>query len=136
MSRTSHWFQVALALLSVAMCCAAPAPAAANADKALVITHVNRPASCLGAIRINQIDGSQRRLPPQGFEIEPGVHRMTGSAVINTGMNCPIGRGVSRNNVQPLEHEFEAGMKYYVGFDHSSPSRDEWRIVVWKTEPR
>jgi hypothetical protein len=61
---------------------------------------------------------------------------MTGTAVIDAGMNCPIGRGVSRNNIEPLEHEFEAGMKYYVGFDHSSPNRDDWRLVVWKSEPR
>jgi hypothetical protein len=125
----------AIAALLLGPAVATPAGAAAG-DRALVITQVRRPASCIGAVQISQVDGRQRRLPAQGFEIEPGRHTMTGTAVIDAGMNCPIGRGVSRNNIEPLEHEFEAGMKYYVGFDHSSPNRDDWRLVVWKSEPR
>ena len=30
--------------------------------------------------------------------------------------------------------EFEAGVTYFVGLDHSSTNRDEWKVVAWKTE--
>ena len=69
-----------------------------------------------------------------GFWIEPGVHTMTGSALIDSS-SCPtVGRSSSPPRAEPLEANFDLGKVYYVGYDHSARDKKEWKIVVWKVE--
>ena len=69
-----------------------------------------------------------------GFWIEPGVHTMTGSALIDAS-SCPtVGGNTNPPRAQPLEANFDLGKVYDVGYDHSAREKDEWKIVVWKVE--
>ena len=106
----------------------------ANSDMAKIITHNSRPADCLASIAVNKIDGEERIVSTQGFSIEPGVHSINGRAAIDTSF-CRVGRGGNRGWHAPdLEVDFEAGKTYYIGYDHKSANRDDWKLVVWKVE--
>jgi hypothetical protein len=123
-------------LLSVILAVVFLAPAlsmAGDAEKARIITMLDKPAECLAAVAIKQIDGRQKMVSPLGFDIEPGSHSMSGTAQINVA-NCPRVRGYRDQGVPPLEADFEAGKTYYVGLDHSSADRTEWALVIWKVE--
>ena len=108
---------------------------AADPSKARIVTYKSHPAHCLAAVAIKQIDGHQRQLPAMGFEIEPGWHTMHGMATLNLSF-CPVveDRIGKQVNVAPLEWLFERGKVYYVGLDHSSVERQNWRLVVWKVK--
>ena len=45
-----------------------------------------------------------------------------------------MGNGMTRDAIEPVEANFEAGKTYYLGFDHSSPHRKDWKLVIWKVE--
>ena len=107
---------------------------AGEEDKISVVTGMEKPASCISAVHVNNIDGRDVKVPPLGFEVEPGKHTMTGRALINTSVCQATGIGSQRHNVQPLEAEFEAGKTYYLGYDHSSSNRNNWELVIWKVE--
>jgi hypothetical protein len=102
---------------------------------AQVVTFKHNVSECLAPVQIKTIDGELRNLPSLGFEIEPGWHTMHGIASINL-QHCPVKEERTRDtdHIPALEWLFEAGKKYYVGLDHSSPYRKNWRIVVWKVE--
>ena len=108
---------------------------AKDPDKARVVTFKSNPAKCLASVAIKQIDGHLRQLPTLGFEIEPGLHSMHGMATVDL-RHCPVVEDRIRRqvNVPPLEWFFEPGKVYYVGLDHSSVERQNWRLVVWKVE--
>jgi len=111
-----------------------PVHAMANpTSKARIITQNERASQCISSVIIDEIDGRLRNVNKQGFELEAGKHAMNGRAVINTA-NCPAVRGRSSYVVPDLEADFEAGKTYYVGLDHSSKNKEEWRLVIWKTE--
>ena len=107
----------------------------ADPSKARIVTFKSNPATCLAAVAIKQVDGHQRQLPSLGFDIEPGWHTMHGMATVNL-RDCPVAQERIRKqvNIPELEWLFKAGKIYYVGLDHSSPSRQNWRLVVWKEE--
>lgn len=107
---------------------------AADPEKAWIITQVAKPTECISKVAIRSVDGRERRLPAQGFELEPGTHTLTGTAMLDTRY-CPVTSGNYRDRIEPLEAEFEAGNKYYVGLDHSATDRKDWALVVWKIEP-
>ena len=100
-----------------------------------VVTFKSDPTKCLASVQIRTIDGKLKQLPSLGFDIEPGWHTMHGMATVNLN-HCPAVEDRSRKQVHipPLEWLFEAGKKYYVGLDHSSPERQNWQLVVWKVE--
>ena len=103
-------------------------------EKVKIVTQNGRPADCLSPIAINKIDGEQKVVPAQGFSIEPGVHTLNGRAIIDTTF-CAVGRGGNiPGNAPDLEVDFEVGKTYYIGYDHKSVNRDDWRLVVWKVE--
>ena len=105
-----------------------------TSDMAKIVTHNGRPADCLAPIVVNKIDGREKIVPAQGFTIEPGVHTLNGRAKIDTTY-CKAMRGGNIPGFTPdLEVDFEAGMTYYIGYDHDSLNRDDWRLVVWKIE--
>jgi len=107
---------------------------AGEAAKVRVVTGMEKAASCISAIHVNNIDGRDVKVPKLGFDVEPGKHTMTGRALINTANCTATGIGSQRHNVQPLEAEFEAGKTYYVGYDHSASNRNDWKLVIWKVE--
>jgi hypothetical protein len=107
---------------------------AANADKAKIITGHNKAAQCISPVQIRKIDGREAAVQSMGFSLDPGTHTMTGSARIDTSMCKTVGRGTGRDKIEPLEAEFEAGKTYWVGYDHSSSNRNDWKLVIWKVE--
>jgi hypothetical protein len=100
---------------------------------ARVVTGQSKPSECLSAIAVNRVDGAQRSLSNQAFNLEPGRHSLAGPVLLDTRF-CPVPDGTQRDRVPPLESSFEAGRTYYVGFDHSAPERRDWKYVVWKVE--
>ncbi|MEJ2534703.1 MAG: hypothetical protein P8008_04380 [Gammaproteobacteria bacterium] len=119
-------------VLTTALALAATSAVAAS-DKAMIITQVTKPAECIASVHIRNIDGREKIVPAQGFELEPGRHTMTGTATLDL-RGCPVARGNVHTQIPPLESDFEAGRKYWVGLDYSSPDRNEWALVIWKVE--
>ena len=107
---------------------------AADAAKVQVITSFSNATQCISPVRIRKIDGKEAAVNSMGFSLEPGSHTLSGSALIDASI-CPTLGSTSRTPpAQPLEADFVAGKVYYVGYDHSSRDRDEWKIVIWKIE--
>ena len=69
----------------------------------------------------------------QGFELSPGTHSLQGTAKLNLTY-CQAQSETTATHVPPLQAVFEAGKTYYVGLDHSSSDRSQWKFVVWKVE--
>jgi len=105
-----------------------------KAEEAKVITGQNRAAQCISPVHVRKIDGREASVQSMGFSLEPGTHTMTGSALIDASMCKTVGRGTGRNKIEPLEADFEAGKTYWVGYDHSSTDRNDWKLVIWKVE--
>jgi hypothetical protein len=122
-------------VLTIALLAILPASSTfANSDMAKIVTQNKKPAECLSSIAVNKIDGEERIVPAQGFEIEPGTHSINGRAALDTTF-CSVGRGGNLGwHAADLEVDFEAGKTYYIGYDHKSKNRDEWKLVVWKVE--
>ena len=104
-----------------------------SAEKARIITQNDRASQCISSVVIDEIDGRLRNVAKQGFDLDAGTHSMNGRAIINSA-NCPAVRGRNSYVVPDLEADFEAGKTYYVGLDHRSKNKEEWRLVIWKTE--
>lgn len=123
------------ALVLIALAVLPAVAISADRNKAQVVTFKSDPTKCLASVEIKTIDGELKQLPSLGFDIEPGWHTMHGMATVNLN-HCPAVEDRSRRPVRvpPLEWLFEAGKKYYVGLDHSSPERQNWQLVVWKVE--
>jgi len=110
-------------------------PLLANAGKddvAKVITSASNGAQCISPVHIRNIDGRESMVQRMGFDLEPGKHTMSGSALIDTSFCSALGRAGNGDNIPPLEADFEAGKTYYVGVNHKSPNRKEWAYVIWK----
>lgn len=123
-------------MVALAVVCWLPTAAfGLDPELARVVTYKHNVAECLAPVSIKTIDGKNRQLPNFGFDIEPGWHTMHGVTQVNL-KHCPVNEERIRKkvNVPPLEWLFEAGKIYYVGFDHSSPMRENWRLIVWKVE--
>jgi len=108
--------------------------AAENAPKANITTGTEKAAECISSVHVNNIDGREVKVQALGFDVDPGTHTMTGRALINTSFCKAMGKGSQRHKVEPLEADFEAGKTYFVGYDHSSSNRNDWKLVVWKVE--
>lgn len=102
--------------------------------QARVVTGNERFAECISSVRVNTIDGQLVHVQPLGFDIEPGRHTLMARTKMNTSFCIPVGPGTNRDSVEPLEAEFEGGKTYYLGYDHSSANRRDWKLVIWKVE--
>lgn len=101
---------------------------------AKVVTHVARPEDCLAAIMVNRIDGEKRLVSAREFVIEPGVHTISGKAILDT-THCPItDPRLQVPSAPDLEMNFEIGNTYYIGYFHKSENTEEWQLVVWNVE--
>lgn len=107
---------------------------AGDPGKAMIITSGEKPSECLSAIEVNKIDGKEAKVQKLGFSIEPGVHSISGRAIVNTSYCKAMGNGMTRKAIEPVEANFEAGKTYYLGYDHSAPHRKDWKLVIWKVE--
>ena len=110
-------------------------PFQANAgkeDKAKIITSASNAAQCISPVHILKIDGREARVQRMGFDLEPGKHTLSGKTLINVSICQTVGQRTYSDNPPPLEAEFEAGKTYYVGFDHSSSDRKDWKYGLWK----
>lgn len=106
----------------------------AESEMARIISGQSQPEDCLAAVAINRIDGEPRVVPAQGFFIEPGIHSLNGLATLDI-THCSIAGDDRRiNTAADLEHNFEAGITYWIGYYHRSHISDERRLVVWKVE--
>ena len=99
-----------------------------------IVTSFEKPTECISSIQVNKIDGREVKVQPLGFSIAPGKHSLSGRAIINTTFCTAVGRGSNRAKIEPIEADFEAGKTYYLGYDHSSPHRKDWKFVIWKVE--
>lgn len=106
---------------------------AAPDDKARIVTQNAQPADCISRVAIRTINGKEKFVSPQGFDLEPGRYTLNGTVALDTTF-CKVVRGNEYTRIEPLEAEFEAGKTYYVGFDHSSTNRADWGLVIWKVE--
>jgi len=110
--------------------------ASAQAEEtARIVTQISKPAECLSNVAVRQINGREKFVSPQGFDLPAGSYRLAGSFAIDSRF-CPTARerGTDMQSFPPLEADFEAGKTYYVGFDYSSDDRTEWAYVIWKIE--
>ncbi len=107
---------------------------AGETGKARLVTGVERPVKCISSVNVYNIGGREVMVPALGFDVEPGMHSLMGRALINTSYCKAVGLGSNRYNAEPLEVEFEAGKTYYLGYDHSSSNRNDWKLVIWKVE--
>jgi len=105
-----------------------------SAQQARIITGNEKAAECISSVHVNTIDGNQVYVQPLGFDLAPGKHTLSARTKVNTSFCSAVGPGTNRDPVEPLEAEFEAGKTYYLGFDHSSPNRRDWKLVIWKVE--
>jgi len=112
-------------------------PFQANAgkeDEAKIVTSASNAAQCISPVHIMKIDGREARVQRMGFNLEPGKHTLSGKTLINTSFCQTVGGNTYRDKPPPLEAEFQAGKTYYVGFDHSSSDRKDWKYVIWKVK--
>lgn len=122
-----------LLLISMLSLPASLAAIASDAGTAMIITMQGRTAQCITPVVINEINGELKTLSQQGFVLDAGTHSLGGWAERDPE-NCPALRGRDHYSVPPLRATFEAGKTYYLGMDQSSKNKEDWRIVVWKTE--
>lgn len=118
----------------IATILALPLAASAEEDKVQIITSFSDAANCISPMHIRRIDDKEVAVQRMGFWIEPGMHTMSGSALIDTSFCQTVGRTTSPPRAKPLEANFELGKVYYVGYDHSSRDRNDWKVVIWKVE--
>jgi hypothetical protein len=112
-------------------------PLQANAEEentAKIITSFSNAAQCIAPVHILNIDGREVRLQRMGFDIDAGRHTMSGRTLVDTSFCQTVGRATYHDNTPPLEAEFEAGKTYWVGLDHNSPDRKDWKYVIWKVK--
>ena len=108
-------------------------PLAAKEDMARIVTQNSDPTNCISRVAIRTINGRDKFVSPQGFSLEPGTYTLSGTVALDTSI-CRVAPGNTFRSVPPLEATFEAGKTYFIGFDHSSPNRDDWAYVIWKVE--
>jgi hypothetical protein len=109
------------------------ANAVADDYKARVITGTDKPVQCISSIQVTRIDGKEVKVNKLAFDIEPGMHSISGRAIF-VGSNCPALRGNDQHQVPDLIFVFESGKTYYLGLDHSARNRKGWHYTVWKIE--
>jgi hypothetical protein len=98
---------------------------------ASVITSAGKPAECVSPLAVTRIDGVEVVVSHKRFDIEPGLHRLNGITSMNME-NCQALGSTDTLEIDDLEAEFEAGMTYFVGFDHSDADITEWKLVIWQ----
>lgn len=108
---------------------------ATDTGTAKVVTSFSKAAQCISAVHVTKIDGKEATVQRMGFDLDPGPHSLNARALVDTSFCKVVGPDTGRYPNTPIEHIFEAGKTYYLGFDHSATMRQDWKLVVWKEEP-
>jgi len=103
-------------------------------EMARVVTEYGGLEECLASVEITRVDGVKQVVPAHGFQIESGVHSLNGRAILDTTKCKPLNGNQKIPGAVDLLVNFEAGNTYYIAYDRSHPSIDEWKLVVWKVE--
>lgn len=103
-------------------------------EMAKIVTAPAPQDECLAAVIINKIDGVKRTMPARGFLIEPGIHSINGLALLDATRCSPLDDNQQMTSATDLEVNFEAGYSYFIAYDRSHQSADEWKLIVWKVE--
>jgi hypothetical protein len=122
---------VIIALLLPLVACAGQAE---KAGKARIITSVEKPAQCIAAVHVHRVDDREVGVPKLAFDLDAGTHTLAARTTVDTAFCMVLGPGRRLPAPPPLQAEFDAGKTYYVGYDHSSPHRKDWKLVIWKVE--
>lgn len=107
--------------------------------KATVITSERRPADCISPISVYRIDDRNITGGMMQFELDPGVHAISGRALISDDFcshSMIASSGSRAESLKPLEQEFEAGKVYFIGVDHTASRASGWEIVVWSVQDK
>ncbi len=101
-----------------------------------VITSVDLPANYLYAVKINKVDGQEFPSRRGAVWLKPGRHEI--GTVSDGSVNRSFVPGLAGDRsfppTEPLVLDVEAGKIYYVGLKADSGRREDWKLVVWKTE--
>lgn len=101
-----------------------------------VITSVDLPGQYLYAVKINKVDGQEIPARPGAVWLKPGRHEI--GAVNDGSVNRSFVPGLAGDRsfppTDPLVLDVEAGKIYYVGLKADNGRREDWKLVVWKTE--
>ena len=100
----------------------------------LVQTQASRRAHGIFPIQIYRIDDREVRDDRAQHKLTPGEHTLRARAIINRDLVPGIGRDLSRGGAQEITHNFQSGYRYFIGLKADSPRRQDWQLVIWKTE--
>ncbi|GAB4123406.1 MAG: hypothetical protein Tsb0027_21310 [Wenzhouxiangellaceae bacterium] len=102
----------------------------------LVVTSVDLEAQNIYSVYAVAVNGQELARRENALWLKPGEHTI--KAVNKTTLNRNFVPGLrgdrSRESMQPLTLDVEAGKTYYVGLKADSGRRADWQLVVWKIE--
>ncbi len=107
-----------------------------NEPHGQVITSVDLPGQYLYAVKIYRVNGQEIPSRKGAVWLKPGRHEI--NAVSDGSVNRSFVPGLRGDRSfpasKPLVLDVEAGKIYYVGLKADNDSREDWELVVWKTE--
>ncbi|MDA3933944.1 MAG: hypothetical protein PF630_06415 [Gammaproteobacteria bacterium] len=110
--------------------------ASPNEPHGLVVTSVDREAANIYSVYAVAVDGQELARRENALWLKPGEHTI--KAINKTTMNRNFVPGLrgdrSREAIEPLTLNVEAGKNYYVGLKANSGRRSDWKLVVWQVE--
>ncbi len=68
------------------------------------------------------------------FKVTPGTHTIHAMGLVDRNMVPGLSVDLSRDNNEPLTHNFQSGTRYFIGLKADSARRADWELVIWKTE--
>lgn len=102
----------------------------------LVVTSVDLEAQNIYSVYAVAVNGQELARRENALWLKPGEHTI--KAVNKSTLNRNFVPGLrgdrSRESIQPLTLNVEAGKTYYVGLKADSGRRADWQLVVWKIE--
>lgn len=110
--------------------------ASPNEPHGLVVTSVDREAANIYSVYAVAVDGQELARRENALWLKPGEHTI--KAINKTTMNRNFVPGLrgdrSREAIEPLTLNVEAGKNYYVGLKADGGKRSDWKLVVWQVE--
>ncbi len=133
-------FTVVVLLLLPALALQAARPsdfiASPSEPHGLVITSVDREADNIYSVYAVAVNGRELARRENALWLKPGEHSI--KAINKTELNRSFVSGLrgdrSRESIEPLRLNVEAGKIYYVGLHADGGSRSDWKLVVWQVE--
>jgi len=102
----------------------------------LVVTSVDLEARNIYSVYAVAVNGQELARRENALWLKPGEHTI--KAVNKTAVNRNFVPGLrgdrSRESMQPLTLNVEAGKTYYVGLKADRGRRADWQLVAWKVE--